>query len=194
MARCSPSLRTGPSSGCTSPCREPDMKLRKAGALLTLAVAAAVAAGCNTSTNGDKAGGGPPGGPLVLRMASTPWNPSAVPPVAGFIRRVGALSRGTVQVKVISQWGLYAPGAEAQVVRAVAHGTVDLGWAGSRVFDTMGAPAFGALSAPMLIGSYPLENAVIKSPVPVRMLARLSRLHVTGLAVLGDVLRHPYAV
>jgi TRAP-type C4-dicarboxylate transport system substrate-binding protein len=46
----------------------------------------------------------------------------------------------------------------------------------------------------MLIDSYPLENAVIKSPVPVRMLAGLSRLHVTGLAVLGDVLRHPYAV
>jgi hypothetical protein len=66
------------------------MKLRRAGALLALVLMAAVAAGCGASTNGDKAGGGPPGGPLVLRMASIPWNPSDAPPVADFIRRVGA--------------------------------------------------------------------------------------------------------
>src|SRR5262250_578581 len=170
------------------------MKLRKAGALLTLALAAAVAAGCGASSNGDKAGGGPPGGPLVLRMASIPWNPSDAPPVADFIRRVSALSRGTVQIKVINQWGLYAPSAEAQVIRATAAGQVDLGWAGSRVFDTIGVPAFGALSAPMLIDSYPLESAVLKSSLPARMLAELSRVHVTGLAVLGDAQRHPIAV
>jgi TRAP-type C4-dicarboxylate transport system substrate-binding protein len=170
------------------------MKLRKAGALLTLAMAAAVAAGCSASTNGDKAGGGPPGGPLVLRMASIPWNPSDAPPVADFIRRVRALSRGSIQIKVINQWGLYAPGAEAQVVRAVAAGQVDLGWVGSRVFDTIGVPGLAALSAPMLIDSYPLENAVLKSSLPARMLAQLSRVHVTGLAVLGDTLRHPIAV
>src|SRR5215469_915958 len=192
--RCSRSRRTGPSSSCTSPCREPDMKLRKAGALLTLALAAAVAAGCGASTNGDKAGAGAPSGPLVLRMASIPWNPSDAPPVAHFIRRVRSLSRGTVQVKVINQWGLYAPSAEAQVIRATAAGRVDLGWAGSRVFDTIGVPGLAALSAPMLIDSYPLEAAVLKTAMPARMLAGLSRLHVTGLAVLGDVLRHPYAV
>src|SRR5262250_3644865 len=170
------------------------MKLRKAGALLTLALAAAVAAGCGASTNGDKAGAGAPSGPLVLRMASIPWNPSDAPPVAHFIRRVRSLSRGTVQVKVINQWGLYAPSAEAQVIRATAAGQVDLGWAGSRVFDTIGVPAFGALSAPMLIDSYPLESAVLKSSLPARMLAELSRVHVTGLAVLGDAQRHPIAV
>ena len=169
------------------------MRLTKAGALLALTLAAVVVSGCSAAAGGDKAGG-PAGGPVVLRMASTPAGVSLVPPVADFVQRVRALSGGSVQVKVISQWGDYAPGAEAQVVHAVAHGTVDLGWAGSRVFDTMGVPAFGALSAPMLIDSYPLENAVIKSPAPARMLAGLSRLHVTGLAVLGDVLRHPYTV
>jgi TRAP-type transport system periplasmic protein len=169
------------------------MKLAKAGALLALILAAVVVSGCSAAAGGDKAGG-PAGGPVVLRMAGTPSGVSDVPPVADFIQRVRSLSGGSVQIKVISQLGDYAPGAEAQVVRAVADGTVDLGWAGSRVFDMMGVPAFGALSAPMLIDSYPLENAVIKSPVPARMLAGLSRLHVTGLAVLGDVLRHPYAV
>jgi TRAP-type transport system periplasmic protein len=170
------------------------MKLRKAGALLVLAVAAVAAAGCSASMNGDKAGGGPPSGPLVLRMASTPAEPSDALPVADFIRRVRALSGGTVQIQVINQWGLYAPGAEARVVRAVAAGQVDLGWAASRMFDTMGVPAFRALSAPMLIDSYPLESAVLKTTIPARMLAGLSRVHVTGLAVLGDALRHPVAV
>jgi TRAP-type transport system periplasmic protein len=169
------------------------MKLTRAGALLALTLAAVAAAGCSAAAGGDKAGG-PAGGPVVLRMASTPSGVSYAPPVADFVQRVQSLSGGSVQIKVISQWGDYAPDAEAQVVHAVAHGTVDLGWAGSRVFDTMGVPAFGALSAPMLIDSYPLENAVIKSAVPARMLAGLSRLQVTGLAVLGDVLRHPYAV
>ena len=102
------------------------MKLRKAGAPLVLALTVTAAAGCSASAGGDKAGG-PAGGQVVLRMASTPSGVSLVPPVADFVQRVRALSGGSVQVKVISQWGDYAPGAEAQVVHAVAHGTVDLG-------------------------------------------------------------------
>jgi TRAP-type transport system periplasmic protein len=170
------------------------MKLTKAGALLALALAATVAAGCSASTNGDKAGGGPPSGPVVLRMASIPSSSSDAVPVAAFVHRVRTLSGGSIQIKVINQWDLYAPGAEAQVVRAVTGGQVDLGWAGSRVFDTIGVPGFRALSAPMLINSYPLEAAVLKSALPARMLAGLSKVHVTGLAVLGDTLRHPVAV
>jgi TRAP-type C4-dicarboxylate transport system substrate-binding protein len=167
------------------------MRIRTAGALSALVLAAVAAAGCGAVASGDKAGG-PAGGPVVLRMASTSSNPP--PPVAEFLSRVRALSGGAVQIKIIDQWGDYAPGSEAQVVRAVAAGTVDLGWAGSEVFDTIGAPGFRALSAPLLIDSYPLENAVLDSVLPARMLAGLSRVQVSGLAVLGDGLRHPIAV
>src|SRR5215469_9383379 len=191
--RCSRWPRTGPSSSCTSPCREPDMKLTKAGALLALALAATIASGCGASGGGDKAGG-TAGGPVVLRMASATSDLSNSLPVADFIRRIRVLSGGTVRIKVISQWGDYAPNNEAQVVHAVAAGTVDLGWAGSEAFDVVGVPGLRALSAPMLIDSYPLENAVLKTALPMRMLAGLSRVHVTGLAVLGDSLRHPIAV
>jgi len=62
------------------------------------------------------------------------------------------------------------------------------------VFDTIGVAGFRALSAPMLIDSYPLENAVLNSSLPVRMLAGLSTMHLTGLAVLGDALRRPVGV
>jgi TRAP-type transport system periplasmic protein len=169
------------------------MKLTKAGALLTLALVAAAASGCSASAGADKAGG-PAGGPVVLRMASATYDPSGAPPVADFLRRVRALSGGSVQIQVINQWGEYAPSNEAQVAYAVAAGTVDLGWAGSEVFDALGVPGFRALSAPMLIDSYPLENAVLNSSLPARMLVGLSTVHLTGLAVLGDALRRPVGV
>jgi TRAP-type C4-dicarboxylate transport system substrate-binding protein len=171
------------------------MKLAKAGCLLTLALAAAAASGCTASAVGDKAGGtAAAAGPVVLRMASTSSDPSDAPPVADFIRRIGLLSGGTIRIQLINQLGLYAPSADAQVVHTVAAGHADLGWTASRTFDTLGVQALAALSAPMLIDSYPLENAVLKTAIPARMLAGLSPVHVTGLAVLGDALRHPIAV
>jgi TRAP-type C4-dicarboxylate transport system substrate-binding protein len=167
------------------------MRIRKASAMLALALAVVIASGCSAPAGGDKAGG-PAGGPVVLRMASASSDPP--PPVADFIRRVRALSGGTVRIEVISQWGDYAPTNEAQVIHAVATGLVDLGWAGSEAFDIVGVPGLRALSAPMLIDSYPLESGVLKTTVPARMLAGLSKVHVTGLAVLGGALRHPIAV
>ena len=103
------------------------------------------------------------------------------------------LSGGTLRITMMNQWGDYAPGAEAQLVRAVAAGTVDLGWASSRVFDTLGIRSWQALSAPMLIDSYPLENAVLRSGMPGRMLAGLSKIGVAGLGVLGERLRLPFS-
>jgi len=164
--------------------------LRKTSALLALILVSAVASGCAGAPPGDKAGGFV-GGPVVLRMASTAGDLGNIPPVAEFVQRAGVLSGGVLQIKVINQWGDWAPDAEAQVVRAVGAGTADLGWAGSRVFDTIGVPGFRALSAPMLIDSYPLENAVLRSAMPGRMLAGLESVHVTGLGVLGEGLRLP---
>ena len=167
------------------------MKRGRAGALIALALTAATA-GCSAVAGGDKAGG-PAGGPVVVRMASTASGLDDIPPVAEFVRRVGTLSGGTLRITMTNQWGDYAPGAEARLVRAVAAGTVDLGWAGSRVFDTLGIPSWQALSAPMLIDSYPLENAVLRSRMPGRMLAGLPKIGVVGLGVLGERLRLPFS-
>ncbi len=162
----------------------------KTSTLLTLIVVSAVASGCAGASPGDKAGGSA-GGPVVLRMASTAGGLYDTLPVAEFVRRVATVSGGALRINVINQWGDWAPDAEAQVVHAVGAGTVDLGWAGSRVFDTIGVPGLRALSAPMLIDSYPLENAVLRSALPGRMLAALASLHVTGLGLLGEGLRLP---
>src|SRR5262249_40273024 len=104
----------------------------------------------------------------------------------------GTLSGGTLRIRMMNSWGDYAPGAEAQLVRAVAAGTVDLGWAGSRVFDTVGTRSWQALSAPMLIDSYPLENAVLRSGMPGRMLAGLGKWGGGGVGVGGDRPRLPF--
>src|SRR6266542_4581116 len=114
-ARCSRSPRTGLSSGSASRFRPGDVMLRKASALLALILVSAVAPGCAAAPPGDKAGG-PGGGPVVLRMASTYGGLDSIPAVADFIRRVDALSGGTLQIKVISQWGDWVPDAEAQVL------------------------------------------------------------------------------
>jgi TRAP-type C4-dicarboxylate transport system substrate-binding protein len=164
-------------------------------ALIALLAAASLASGCvATSNDSDKAGGVERNGTVTLRMASAPWDLQDVPPLAAFARRVRALSGGSVRINVVNLWANYAPDAEAQVVRATESGAVDLGWAGSRVFDTLGVPAFQALSAPMLIDTYPLADAVLRSGLTSRMLTSLTGSRLTGLAVLGDELRYPIGV
>jgi len=166
------------------------MKGGKTGTLIALALTVATA-GCSALAGSDKAGG-PVGGPVVLRMASTASGLDDIPPVGEFVRRVDTLSGGTLRITMMNSRGDYAPSAEARLVRAVAAGTVDLSWAGSRVFDTVGMRSWQALSAPMLIDSYPLENAVLRSGMPGRMLAGLPKIGVAGLGVLGEQLRLPF--
>jgi len=161
-----------------------------AAAAAALAVAA-LTAGCEAG-EGTKAGKARTA--VVLRMADISSGAGYEPAVAYFVDRVGELSRGRLQIEVAHDWGNAAPGAEQQVVRDVARGRADLGWVGTRVFDTLGLLNFRALTAPMLIDSYALERVVIGSEIPVRMLPSLARLGVTGLAVLGDGLRKPVAV
>lgn len=160
---------------------------------VALAIAANVAAGCGgVGSNGDKAGGSGP--PVVLRLANTAANVDYWPAIEHFAVRVRARSGGALLIQFVNGWGEFADDAEQQVVRAVAAGRVDLGWAGARVFDTLGATSFEALQAPMLIDSYALEDAVVRSDLPGQMLPGLNHLGVAGLAILPDGLRKPIAV
>jgi TRAP-type C4-dicarboxylate transport system substrate-binding protein len=117
-----------------------------------------------------------------------------LPAVAYFVSQVQDRSGGNLRIEVTSTYGDYADDAEQQVVRSVAVGQMDLGWAGARVFDTMGVTSFQALQAPMLIDSYPLEQAVVTAGIPDQMLQGLDRIGVEGLGVLADGLRKPVAV
>jgi TRAP-type transport system periplasmic protein len=154
-----------------------------------------LASACSNGTEpGNKAG--PVDQPVVLRMAdlNAGTDLRGTPEIQYFVQRVSDLSGGKVSVKVVYSVGGLAVSAEQEVVRDVATGSFDLGFAGTSVFDTLGVASFQALSAPMLIDSYPLENAVIRSSLPAKMMAGLAKLDVTGLAVLGDEMRRPVGV
>ena len=164
-------------------------------AALILAVTATVAgSACSVAgeDGDDKAGGGGP--PVQLRLANTGGEIAQTPAVEYFVERVDELSGGNVRIEVVDQWAEFASDAEQQVVNDIAAGEVDLGWVGSRVFDTLGVDSFQALTAPMLIDSYALQHAVIESGVTDKMLASLDDLRVHGLAVLADGLRRPMSV
>jgi TRAP-type C4-dicarboxylate transport system substrate-binding protein len=152
-----------------------------------------VATGCTSGAGGgDKAGGG--GEPVVLKLAEGgSWINNDLA-VADFVRRVGELSGGALRIEVPSDGGIPEPHAEQQTVRDVQAGKFDLGSVGTRVFDTLDVDSFQALTAPMLIDSYPLERAVISSQIPAQMLDGLDTAGVIGLGVLADGLRRPIAV
>jgi TRAP-type C4-dicarboxylate transport system substrate-binding protein len=162
-------------------------------ALVLAAIAAVTAAGCGGGGGGeDKAGGS--GEPVVLRLANTNGQLDFTPAVDHFAQRVGELSGGDLRIESVDEWGNSAADAEQQVVRAVSSGEVDLGWVGTRVFDTLGVKSFRALTAPMLVDSYALQDAVIESGITEQMLQGLDDLGVVGLGVLPDGLRKPVGV
>jgi TRAP-type C4-dicarboxylate transport system substrate-binding protein len=173
------------------------MRWMKGRARLTTVALAAVAAvlvgGCSGGgLAGDKAGGAAE--PVTLRMANAYGDLNDVPAVQYFASLVKERSGGNLRVQAAGAWGDYATDAEQQVVRAVAAGKADLGWSGTRVFDTMGVTSFKALQAPMLIDSYALEQAVVASDLPGQMMRGLDKVGVGGLGVLADGLRKPIAV
>jgi TRAP-type transport system periplasmic protein len=156
-------------------------------------MAAIVAGGCGGGEpTGGKAGGAAP--PVSLQMVNAYGDLDLVPGVQHFVSQVEELSGGNLQIELASGYGDEADDAEQQVVRAVAAGKADLGWAGARVFDTMGVTSFQALQAPMLIDSYPLERAVMAAGIPDQMLEGLDKVGVAGLGVLVDGLRKPVGV
>ena len=163
-------------------------------AALVLAATAALAA-CACAGGGvgeDKAGGA--GKPIVLRLANTNGQLDFTPAVADFVQRVEELSGGELRIEPVDDWGDLASDAEQQVVSDVAAGDIDLGWVGTRVFDTLHFERFQALTAPMLVDSYALEGAVIESGITEQMMQGLGELGVTGLGVLPDGLRKPIGV
>jgi TRAP-type C4-dicarboxylate transport system substrate-binding protein len=162
-------------------------------AIVLAAIVAVAAGGCGGGGAGeDKAGG--PGDPVVLQLANTNGQLDFTPAVEYFVHRVEELSGGDVRIEAVDQSGDFASDAEQQVVRSVSAGEIDLGWVGTRVFDTMSVKNFQALTAPMLVDSYALENAVIESGITEQMMQGLDKLGVVGLGVLADGLRKPTGV
>ena len=176
----------------------PQRSTRRTATKATIATIAAIAltilpvlSGCaGSEAIPDKAGGT---GPTSLRMANANSRIDYEPGISAFVDAVAEVSDGRLTIDVVNEWGETPADPEQTVVRDVAAGQADLGWAGTRVFDLLGVDALAPLTAPMLIDSYALEHAVITSDAAPELLGSVDGLGITGLALLGGALRKPIA-
>jgi TRAP-type C4-dicarboxylate transport system substrate-binding protein len=147
-------------------------------------------AGC-LGSNSDKAGGAQHQKQVVLTMANGNSIPVELDP---FKAAVARLSTNTIRIKFKNDWRKGDPGVETGVIGDVEAGKADLGWTGSRAFDSVGVASFDALHAPLLIDSYALEHEVLESSLVDDMLDGLEPLGVIGLGVLPGPMRKPLGV
>jgi TRAP-type C4-dicarboxylate transport system substrate-binding protein len=152
------------------------------------AVLAVLAAGVAAAAPPPNKSGGT--APVELTLLNTDSDFYGVPAVERFIDRVAELSEGTVTVEV-RPVNADSSDFQRRVIREVQANEAQLAWVGTRYWDTLGVTTFRALHAPMLVDSYALEGAVLRSSLPARMLAGLDGSGLVGLALLGDNLRYP---
>src|SRR5262249_13672459 len=158
--------------------------------LLVAALALALpTAGLAAAAGPPDKSGGASSGPVQLTLLNQNDTLAGTPAVQRFVDRVDQLSKGSLTIAVKSTNDGYA-GAEQRVIHDVRADKAQLAWVGTRVWDLYGVKSVRALSAPMLVDSYPLQAAVLRSDLPSKMLAGLDGHGVVGLAVLGDNLRY----
>jgi TRAP-type C4-dicarboxylate transport system substrate-binding protein len=157
--------------------------------IVMLAVVA-VLAGC-TGPGLDKAGGQQAGQPVVLTVANAYGETGEL---AGFTDAVRRLSGGTMQIDIKFGWRSGQVGPESRLIGDVRAGKADLGVVGSRAWDWVGVNTFQALSAPLLIDSYALQERVLRSPMISQMLQGLRPLGLVGIGVLPGSLHKPLGI
>ena len=162
---------------------------RSARPVVLLAVMA-VLAGC-TGPGVDKAGGTQARQPVVLTLADFIGDSWELDGFAGEVRR---LSAGTMRIDIRSRWRPGQVDSENGLIGDVSAGKADLGVVGSRAWDSAGVSSFRALSAPLLITSYALQDRVLRSPMTGQMLRGLRPLGLAGIGVLPGPLRKPLGI
>jgi TRAP-type C4-dicarboxylate transport system substrate-binding protein len=150
----------------------------------------AVLAGC-TGPGLDKAGGRQASQPVVLTLANCNGNTGELDGFAGEVLR---LSRGTMRIDIEYLWRSGQVNCEKGLIGDVRAGKADLGVVGSRAWDSTGVSSFRALDAPLLIGSYALQDRVVRSPMMGQMLQGLRPLGLAGIGVLPGPLRKPLGI
>jgi TRAP-type C4-dicarboxylate transport system substrate-binding protein len=157
---------------------------------VVLLAAMAVLAGCG-GPGLDKAGGTQARPPVVLMMASFLGDSSELD---GFTSNVWRLSGGTMRIDIRGRWRFGQVHDETGLMGDVRAGKADLGVVGSRAWDSAGVDSFRALTAPLLIDSYALQDRVLGSPMIGQMLGGLRPLGLAGIGVLPGPLRKPLGI
>ena len=157
--------------------------------VLAMGLAVALLVGCASSAV-NKAGGTGQTKVVVLTVATEvgSWELDA------FTTDVSRLSHGALRIDVESGWRRGQDMFETGLIRDVQAGKADLGVVGSRAWNFVGVKSFQALSTPLLIDSYALQERVLRSPLSAEMLAGMKPLGLVGLGVMPGELRYPFGI
>jgi TRAP-type C4-dicarboxylate transport system substrate-binding protein len=152
-------------------------------------IVAASLTGCLGGAS-ERVGGEPSAETRVLTMLDPFSNRQEV---TEFVSEVSRLSHGALRIRVVPA-GHDGADFEAATIRDVRRGRADLAFAGSRAWDEFGVRRLGALSAPLLIDSYPLQERVLTSALVGSMLDELRPLSLVGIGILPGPIRRPLGV
>jgi TRAP-type C4-dicarboxylate transport system substrate-binding protein len=152
--------------------------------------ACAVLAACSAQ-GADKAGGEKAAKPVSLTLANYSSTPAEL---GAFASEVARRSHGTIRIVVENRWRDGELNIETNLIHDVQAGRVDMGWVGTRAWDDVGITSFDTLHLPFLLDSYRLEETVLESSLPGRMLAPLARLRLVGIGILPGELRRVVGV
>jgi TRAP-type transport system periplasmic protein len=83
---------------------------------------------------------------------------------------------------------------EQRIITAVASGELHAGYVGVRALSALGVDGFDALVAPRLVDSYELQEAVLDSDIPDRLLPAIDEFGLTGLAIVAGPMRYPLGI
>lgn len=166
------------------------MRTRAIAASLLLVLTGCSAVGAGPAV--DKAG--VPVGPITLKA----WSPEVeIRPtgmqLTAFAKAVQSLSGGAMTID--ATYGTDQSGAnpDTTVIDAVQKGDYDIGLVAGRAFSTVGVDSLRALTAPFLIQTDAVADAVSRDDqVTGPMLAGLAIAGLTGLAILPETIRHPF--
>jgi TRAP-type C4-dicarboxylate transport system substrate-binding protein len=154
--------------------------------IVVTAISLLAAAGCGTGSL-DKAGNPVPR-PVILTLADGDTNFTAA---QVFADAVHEQSHGALKIRIEDSWRPNDRYYQSDLIKDVRAGKAQLGMTVSWAFDTVGIGNFRALQAPFLIDSYPLEQEVLSSDIPAKMLAGLQHSGLVGLGVVPGSLQRP---
>jgi TRAP-type transport system periplasmic protein len=152
-----------------------------------------VAAVLGTAVHSVASASEPPADATALRLVVPPGWEWRVDPL---INALASSTDEAPQIEIDFEWQDAHAGVDVErdIVEAVASGELDIGFVGTRAISNLGAPSFDALTAPMLVDSYPLQQAIMDSDIPDRLMVSLDDIGVTGLDVAAGPLRRPLGV
>jgi TRAP-type C4-dicarboxylate transport system substrate-binding protein len=156
---------------------------------ITAAATAAFAMALGGCTVGGPAGSPPD--PATVTLFHIDGGPELDPSVGWFVDRVAELSDGALIVEVTHGCCGEDVDVEEDLIAAVADGDADLGWVGTRVLGDLGVTDLAAMTAPMFVDEYELQQEAAVSDEAMQALGALDELGVVGLAVMPGSLRVP---